>query len=59
VNRTEAIDRELEAKLPSMLRQGGYIPYTEHYVSPDISWENFLYYRRRVNEYVLKAAKAD
>jgi len=50
----EAIDRELEAKLPFMLRQGGYIPYTDHYVSPDISWENFLYYRGRVNEYVLK-----
>ena len=54
-----AIDRELEAKLPFRLRQGGYIPYTDHYVSPDISWENFLYYRRRVNEIVLKIVRAD
>ena len=52
----EAIDRELEAKLPFMLRHGGYIPYIDHAVSPDISWENFRYYRRRVNELVQKAA---
>jgi uroporphyrinogen decarboxylase len=52
----EAIDRELEAKLPYMLRHGGYIPYVDHYVSPDISWQNFLYYRRRVNEFVVGEA---
>jgi len=48
----EAIDRELEAKLPFMLRHGGYIPYVDHYVSPDISWQNFLYYRGRVKEFI-------
>jgi len=51
----EAIDLELEAKLPFMLSQGGYIPFLDHAVSPDISWENFVYYRTRVNEYVEKA----
>ena len=51
-----AIDDELEAKLPFMLRHGGYIPYVDHYVSPDISWQHFQYYRGRVNEYVEQAA---
>ena len=53
----EAIDRELESKLPFMLRQGGYIPYVDHYVSPDISWQDFLYYRRRVNAFVEEAMR--
>ena len=51
----EATDRELEAKLPFMLRHGGYIPYVDHAVSPDISWQNFLYYRGRVREYIENA----
>jgi hypothetical protein len=47
-----AIDAELEAKLPAMLSQGGYIPYCDHLVPPDVSWENFCYYRKRIREYV-------
>ena len=48
----EAIDAELEAKLPFMLTQGGYIPYCDHLVPPDVPWDNFLYYRQRVQEFV-------
>jgi uroporphyrinogen-III decarboxylase len=48
----EAIDAELEAKLPFMLSQGGYIPYCDHLVPPEVSWENFCYYRERVRQYV-------
>jgi uroporphyrinogen decarboxylase len=50
----EAIDAELEAKLPFLLSQGGYIPFLDHLVPPNISWENFRYYRQRVNEYIEK-----
>jgi uroporphyrinogen decarboxylase len=46
----EAIDRELERKLPTMLARGGYVPFIDHTVPPDISWDNFQYYRRRLNE---------
>ncbi len=46
----EAIDRELEAKVPALLRQGGYIPFADHLVHPEVSWENFVYYRRRLAE---------
>jgi uroporphyrinogen decarboxylase len=48
----QAIDAELEAKLPFMLSQGGYIPYCDHLVHPGVSWENFRYYRERVRQYV-------
>ena len=47
-----AIDKELEAKVPFMLRAGGYIPHVDHNVPPDISWDHFAYYRRRLNEMI-------
>jgi len=47
----EAIEAEL-GKLPFMLAQGGYIPYVDHAVPADVSWDNFRYYRQRVNECV-------
>ncbi len=43
------IDAELEAKVPWMLQQSGYIPYMDHLVPPDVSWENFCTYRTRLN----------
>jgi uroporphyrinogen decarboxylase len=48
----QAIDAELEAKLPPMLSQGGYIPFCDHLVPPDVSWDNFYYYREKVRQYV-------
>lgn len=48
----EAIDAELEAKLPPLLSQGGYIPFVDHLVPPDVSWDNFRYYREKVRYYV-------
>jgi hypothetical protein len=48
----EAIDAELSAKLPTMLAQGGYIPFCDHLVPPDVPWENFAYYREQVARYV-------
>ena len=44
----EAIDRELEARVPVVLT-GGYIPHVDHGVPPDVSWENFSYYRHRLD----------
>jgi uroporphyrinogen decarboxylase len=48
-----AIDAELEAKVPPMLRSRGYIPHADHAVGPDVSWANFKYYRQRLNEMIL------
>lgn len=45
-------DAELEKKLPFMLKKGGFIPYMDHLVPPEVSWEMFCYYRDRVNDYI-------
>jgi uroporphyrinogen decarboxylase len=47
-----AIDQELDSKIPFMLRQGGYIPYLDHLIPPDIPWDNFVYYRNRLNKLI-------
>jgi uroporphyrinogen decarboxylase len=44
----ETTDRELETKVPYMLKRGGYIPTIDHHVSADIAWTDFKYYRERV-----------
>jgi uroporphyrinogen decarboxylase len=46
----ERIDAELERRIPHMASQGGYIPMADHQVPPDVSWDNYLYYRRRLAE---------
>ena len=45
----KAIDKELE-QVPWLLDQGGYIPMLDHDVPPDVSWENFVYYRETLNK---------
>ncbi|HVP18480.1 MAG TPA: hypothetical protein VMU36_05735, partial [Spirochaetia bacterium] len=40
-----AIDAELEGKVKPLLEQGGYFPMLDHYAPPDISFENYMYYR--------------
>ena len=50
----KAIDEELEAKLPFMLKKGGYVPCADHLIPPDVPWENFVYYRKRIKEFVKK-----
>ncbi len=39
-----AIDAELE-KIKPLLAEGGYFPMLDHYAPPDISFENYMYYR--------------
>jgi len=48
----DAIDEELNSKVPIMLKGGGYIPHIDHHVHPNISWEDFKYYRSRLNEMI-------
>ena len=50
----EAIDAELDTKLPPLLTSGRYIPTCDHLVHPEISWDNYCYFRRRVREYIEK-----
>jgi hypothetical protein len=44
------IDAELARRLPGLIAGGGYIPMADHQVPPDVSWDNYRYYRRRVDE---------
>lgn len=43
-----AIDAELRRCVPEMIAKGGYIPMADHQIPPDVSWENYRYYRNRI-----------
>lgn len=44
-----AIDAELARALP-LIREGGYIPMLDHSCPPDISWDHYTLYMRRLGE---------
>jgi uroporphyrinogen-III decarboxylase len=46
----DAIRRELEEKLPPLLEGGGYVPLADGRVREDVSLENYLFYRRLLEE---------
>ena len=43
----DKISREIE-KVKKVLSTGGYIPYTDHGVQPDVSFENYKFYREEL-----------
>ena len=45
-----AIDREVERILPAMRERGGYIPTCDHGVPEEVTYENYLHYRKRCIE---------
>ncbi len=45
-----AIDAHLERILPVMRARGGYIPTCDHGVPEEVSYQNYLHYRRRCLE---------
>ncbi len=47
----DAIDRELERIIPTMMARGGYIPTCDHGVPEEVSLENYMHYRKRMLEY--------
>lgn len=47
----EAIDRELDRIMPFMKKRGGYIPTCDHGVPEEVSFENYMHYRKRMLEY--------
>jgi hypothetical protein len=42
----EAIRQEIEEKVPPLITEGGYIPLADGRVRADVSFENYVYYRR-------------
>ncbi|MCL4376980.1 MAG: hypothetical protein M1409_01160 [Actinobacteria bacterium] len=49
----KAIHSEL-ARVGEMIERGGYFPYADHLIPPNVSWENFKYYRTRLKEIIFK-----
>jgi uroporphyrinogen decarboxylase len=45
------IDEFLEP-VSALLELGGYVPFGDHCISPGVSWEQFKYYRERLNELI-------
>ena len=48
----EAIDRELDEKIFPAIKLGGYIPMFDHLVHPQTSWKDFVYYRKKLNQFI-------
>jgi len=47
------IDQILEP-VEEMLKYGGYIPFGDHLISPGVRWEDFQYYRLKLNSILEK-----
>ncbi|MDP6449196.1 MAG: uroporphyrinogen decarboxylase family protein [Lentisphaeria bacterium] len=46
----DTIDSELQRRILPMMKQGRFIPMADHQVPPQVSWDNYRYYRKRVAE---------
>jgi len=46
----DAIDGYLQRVIPFMVKRGGYIPTCDHGVPDNVSFDNYMYYRRRIME---------
>jgi len=40
-----------------MLKQGGYIPFGDHFIPPEVPWKEFKYYREKLNILIDKISK--
>lgn len=47
----DEIDRMLDRVMPFMRERGGFIPTCDHGVPEEVSFENYMHYRKRINEY--------
>jgi uroporphyrinogen decarboxylase len=45
------IDEILEP-VEQVLKTGGYIPFGDHFIPPEVDFENFSYYRRKLNDLI-------
>jgi len=47
----DAIDREVDRVLPFMRKHGGYIPTCDHGVPEEVSFDDYMHYRKRMQEF--------
>jgi hypothetical protein len=50
------IDEILEP-VKTVLKTGGYIPYGDHFIPPDVPWDGFKYYRNTLNDIIDRCGK--
>lgn len=48
---TTNIDREVDRIMPFMKEKGGYIPTCDHGVPEEVSFSNYMHYRKRMSEF--------
>ncbi len=46
----EAIEREVQTKVPPLLQEGGYVPLADGRVREDVPFDNYVYYRQLVQK---------
>jgi len=47
----DAIDKEIDRIMPFMKAQGGFVPTCDHGVPEEVSFENYMHYRKRMLEF--------
>ncbi|HHY82046.1 MAG TPA: hypothetical protein GX505_05120 [Clostridiales bacterium] len=47
----DAIDREVDRIMPVLKKRGGYIPSCDHGVPAEVSFENYMHFRKRMLEF--------
>ena len=47
----DAIDRELEV-MRELIKFGGFVPHVDHWVPHNVSWDDFIYYREKLNSII-------
>jgi uroporphyrinogen decarboxylase len=47
----DAIDREIDRIMPFMKKRGGYIPSSDHGVPAEVDFNDYLHYRKRMQEF--------
>jgi hypothetical protein len=48
----EAIQREIEEKVPALLADGGYIPTADGRIREDVPFKNYVFYRELLRKYI-------
>jgi hypothetical protein len=56
-NGRQRID-EILKPAEAVLKTGGYVPFGDHLIPPDVPWEEFKYYRTRLNDMIAAAANS-
>ena len=49
---------EILAPVEQVLQTGGYIPFGDHFIPPDVPWEGYKYYRSRLNQMIDRQERA-